>query len=230
MNLARLGNKYLADKDPWILIRTDKEKTAGVLNVALQISANLSALIEPFLPGTTKKLTGYLNMDPLKWSEIGNSNVLQPGHTLNESKLLFEKIEDKPIQEQLDKLARIKKQNESAALGLEPAKGIISYDEFNKMDIRIGKILSAEKVPKTDKLLKLVIDTGLDTRTIVSGIAEYFKPEELSGKQVSVLANLAPRNIKGIESRGMILLAEEPGGKLVFVIPEEGTFLGSAVK
>jgi methionyl-tRNA synthetase len=230
MNLARLGNKYLADKEPWILIRTDKEKTAGVLNVALQISANLSALIEPFLPGTTKKLTGYLNMDPLKWSEIGNSNVLQPGHTLNESKLLFEKIEDKPIQEQLDKLARIKKQNESAALGLEPAKGIISYDEFNKMDIRIGKILSAEKVPKTDKLLKLVIDTGLDTRTIVSGIAEYFKPEELSGKQVSVLANLAPRNIKGIESRGMILLAEEPGGKLVFVIPEEGTFLGSAVK
>jgi methionyl-tRNA synthetase len=230
MNLARLGNKYLADREPWILIRTDKDKTANVLNVALQICANLSALIEPFLPETSKKLAGYLNMNPLKWSDIGNTTVLHPGHELNESKLLFEKIEDKIIQEQLDKLARIKKQNESAAAGLEPAKGIITYDEFSKMDIRIGKILSAEKVPKTDKLLKLTIDTGLDIRTIVSGIAEYFKPEDLPGKQVSVLANLEPRTIKGIESRGMILLAEEPDGKLVFVIPEEGTQLGSTVK
>lgn len=230
MNLARLGNKYLADREPWILIRTDKDKTANILNVALQISANLSALIEPFLPETSKKLAGYLNMNPLKWSEIGNTTVLQPGHELNESKLLFEKIEDKIIQEQLDKLARIKKQNESAAAGLEPAKGIITFDEFSKMDIRIGKILSAEKVPKTDKLLKLTIDTGLDIRTIVSGIAEYFKPEDLPGKLVSVLVNLEPRTIKGIESRGMILLAEEPDGKLVFIIPEEGTQLGSTVK
>ena len=230
MNLARLGNKYLADREPWILIRTDKEKTGNILNVALQITANLSALIEPFLPDTSKKLIGYLNMDPLKWSEIGNTKVLEPGHELREPRLLFEKIEDAVIQEQLDKLARIKKLNESAAAGLEPAKNQVTYDEFNKMDIRIGKILSAEKVPKTDKLLKLTIDTGLDTRTIVSGIAEFFKPEDLPGKQVCLLANLAPRNIKGIESRGMILLAEEPDGKLVFIIPEEGTKLGSTVK
>jgi methionyl-tRNA synthetase len=230
MNLARLGNKYLADREPWILIRTDKEKTANILNVALQISANLSALIEPFLPDTSKKLKGYLNIDTLKWSEIGNTKVLEPGHELREPKLLFEKIEDAVIQKQLDKLERIKKMNESAAAGLEPAKNQVTYEEFNKMDIRIGKILSAEKVPKTDKLLKLTIDTGLDNRTIVSGIAEFFKPEDLPGKQVCVLANLDPRNIKGIESRGMILLAEEPDGKLVFVIPEEGTKLGSTVK
>ena len=134
------------------------------------------------------------------------------------------------IQEQLDKLARIKKHNESAAAGLEPAKNQVTYDEFNKMDMRIGKILSAEKVPKTDKLLKLTIDTGLDTRTVVSGIAEFFKPEDLPGKQVCLLANLAPRNIKGIESHGMILLAEEPDGKLIFVVPEAGTKLGSTVK
>jgi methionyl-tRNA synthetase len=230
MNLARLGNKYLADREPWILIRTDKEKTGNVLNVALQITANLSALIEPFLPVTSKKLIEYLNIDPLKWSEIGNTIVPEAGHQLRESKLLFEKIEDKIIQEQLDKLERIKKLNESKAAGLEPAKNQVTYEEFNNMDIRIGKILSAEKVQKTDKLLKLTIDTGLDTRTIVSGIAEYFKPEDLPGKQVSVLANLAPRNIKGIESRGMILLAEEPDGKLVFVIPEEGITPGSTVK
>ena len=230
MNLARLGNKYLADREPWILIRTDKERTGNVLNVALQITANLSALIEPFLPVTSKKMIEYLNMDPLKWSEIGKTNVLETGHELRESRLLFEKIEDKIIQEQLDKLTRIKKLNESKAAGLEPAKNQVTYEEFNNMDIRIGKILSAEKVPKTDKLLKLTIDTGLDTRTIVSGIAEYFKPEDLPGKQVSVLANLAPRNIKGIESRGMILLAEEPDGKFVFIIPEEGTTPGSTVK
>jgi methionyl-tRNA synthetase len=230
MNLARLGNKYLADREPWILIRTDKEKTANVLNVALQISANLSALIEPFLPRTSKKLVGYLNMKPLKWSEIGNKNILEPGHKIKEPELLFEKIEDQVIQNQLDKLQKIKKMNESATAGLEPAKEQISYDEFNKMDIRIGKILSAEKVPNTDKLLKLIVDTGIDTRTIVAGIAEYFKSEDLPGKQVSVLANLAPRNIKGIESYGMILLAEEPDGNLVFVIPEEGTKPGSAVK
>jgi methionyl-tRNA synthetase len=230
MNLARLGNKYLADREPWILIRTDKEKTANILNVALQISANLSALIEPFLPDTSIKLKGYLNMDTLKWSEIGNTKVLEPGHELREPKLLFEKIEDAVIQKQLDKLERIKKMNESAAAGLEPAKNQVTYEEFHKIDIRIGKILSAEKVTKTDKLLKLTIDTGLDNRTIVSGIAEFFKPEDLPGKQVCVLANLAPRNIKGIESRGMILLAEEPDGKLVFVIPEEGTKLGSTVK
>ena len=169
-------------------------------------------------------------MSPLKWPEIGNVKILKAGHELREPKLLFEKIEDKVIQEQLDKLAGIKKQNESVVAKLDPAKGTISYDEFSKMDIRIGLILSAEKVPKTDKLLKLKIDTGLDVRTIVSGIAEYFKPEDLPGKRVSVLANLEPRTIKGIESIGMILLAEEPDGKLVFVIPEEDTKLGSTVK
>ncbi len=230
MNLARLGNKYLTEQEPWNLIKTDKDKTAGVLNVALQISANLSGLIEPFLPNTTRKLVGYLKMAPLKWSEIGNVKVLKAGHELRESKLLFEKIEDAAIQEQLDKLAGVKKQNESTAAKIEPAKSTISYDEFSKMDIRIGMILSAEKVPKTDKLLKLKIDTGLDVRTIVSGIAEYFKPEDLPGKKVCVLANLESRKIKGIESHGMILLAEEPDGKLVFVVPEEGTQLGSTVK
>lgn len=230
MNLARLGNKYLADTEPWILIKTDKDKVGNILNVSLQITANLSALIVPFIPDTAKKLVSFLNITPVKWSEIGSKEILKPGHVINQPELLFEKIEDPVIQVQLDKLANIKKMNESAASGLEPALKDISYEEFSKMDMRTAVILEAEKVPKTDKLLKLVVDTGLDKRTVISGIAEFFKPEDLPGKQVCVLANLAPRTIRGIESHGMILLAEEPDGKLIFVIPEEKTNPGSVVK
>ena len=230
MNLARLGNKYLADTEPWILIKTDKDKVGNILNVSLQITANLSALIEPFIPNTTKKLTGFLNIPPLKWPEIGSKEILKPGHQINQPELLFEKIEDPVIQKQLDKLTNIKNMNESSASGLEPALKDISFEEFSTMDIRTAVILEAEKVPNTDKLLKVTVDTGLDIRTMITGIAEYFKPEELPGKQVCVLANLAPRTIRGIESHGMILLAEEPEGKFIFVIPEEKTKPGSVVK
>jgi methionyl-tRNA synthetase len=230
MNLARLGNKYLADTEPWILIKTDKAKVGNILNVSLQITANLSALIEPFIPYTAKRLAGFLNIGPVKWSEIGTKEILKSGHEINQPELLFEKIEDPVIEAQLDKLKKIKKMNESAASGLEPALQDISFEEFNKMDIRTAIILEAEKVPKTDKLLKVVVDTGLDKRTVITGIAEFFKPEDLPGKQVCVLANLAPRTIRGIESHGMILLAEEPGGKFIFVVPEENTKPGSVVK
>jgi len=230
MNLARLGNKYLADTEPWILIKTDKEKVGTILNVSLQITANLSALIEPFIPFTAKKLVGFLNISPVKWFEIGSKEILKPGHEINQPELLFEKIDDTIIQAQLDKLIKIKKMNESAASSLEPALQDISFEEFNKMDIRTAVILEAEKVPKTDKLLKVVVDTGLDKRTVITGIAEFFKPEDLPGKQVCVLANLAPRTIRGIESHGMILLAEEPDGKFIFVVPEEKTNPGSVVK
>ncbi|KPK79320.1 MAG: methionyl-tRNA synthetase, partial [Bacteroides sp. SM23_62_1] len=181
-------------------------------------------------PDTARKLVSFLNISPVKWADIGSKEILKPGHQINQPELLFEKIEDPVIQAQLDKLENIKKMNESAASGLEPALKDISFEEFSTMDIRTAVILEAEKVPNTDKLLKVVVDTGLDIRTVITGIAECFKPEELPGKQVCVLANLAPRTIRGIESHGMILLAEEPGGKFIFITPEEKTKPGSVVK
>ena len=230
MNLARLGNKYLADTEPWIKIKTDPNRVSTILNVSLQITANLSILLEPFLPFTTEKLRKFLNVPTFEWDLLGRSDLLQPGHHIGKSALLFEKIDDEAITRQLDKLAAAKKANEAAATGIKPAKASVSYDDFAKMDIRIGTVLHAEPVPKTDKLLKLLVDTGMDKRTIVSGIAAWFRPEDIIGKQVTVLANLEPRTIRGITSQGMILLAEEPDGRLVLVTPEKQVLNGSDVK
>ena len=221
MNLARLGNKYLTENEPWKTIKTDAERTATVLNISLQICANLALLSEPFLPFTAEKLRGMLNQDKAFWYEAGNSELLEEGKQINPAQLLFEQIDDKQIEAQLEKLQQTKKANELASAKVEPQKANIEYDDFAKMDIRVGTILAAEKVAKTKKLLKLTIDTGIDQRTIVSGIAEYYSPEEIIGKQVSVLVNLAPKALKGIESQGMILMAENLDGSLSFISPEK---------
>jgi methionyl-tRNA synthetase len=221
MNLARLGNKYLTENEPWKTIKTDPERTATVLNISLQICANLALLSEPFLPFTAEKLRGMLNQDKAFWYQAGNSELLEEGKQINPAQLLFEQIDDKQIEAQLEKLQQTKKANELATATVEPQKANIEYDDFAKMDIRVGTILAAEKVAKTKKLLKLTIDTGIDQRTIVSGIAEYYSPEEIIGKQVSVLVNLAPKALKGIESQGMILMAENLDGSLSFISPEK---------
>lgn len=221
MNLARLGNKYLTENEPWKTIKTDEARTATVLNISLQICANLALLSEPFLPFSAQKLREMLNQDLAFWYEAGNSELLSEGKQINPAQLLFEQIDDKQIEAQLEKLQQTKKANELASATVEPQKANIEYDDFAKMDIRVGTILAAEKVAKTKKLLKLTIDTGIDKRTIVSGIAEYYSPEEIIGKQVSVLVNLAPKALKGIESQGMILMAENLDGSLSFISPEK---------
>lgn len=230
MNLARLGNKYLTENEPWKTIKTDKQRTATVLNISLQICANLSVLMEPFIQFSAKKLQNMLNLNPIKWYESGNISILKAGHEIKQAELLFERIEDEQIQKQLDKLEASKKENALNNATVEPQKENISFDDFGKMDIRVGTILSAEKVAKTKKLLKLTIDTGIDKRTIVSGIAEYYNPEDIIGKQVSVLVNLAPKNLKGIESQGMILMAEKPDGELAFVSPVKPIKNGGTIK
>ncbi len=230
MNLARLGNKYLADTEPWKLIKTDEERVKTIMYVSLQITANLSVLMEPFLPFSAVKLQNMINLTGVNWSGLGKTDLLQPGHMVNKPELLFAKIEDETIQKQLDRLEATKTANEAAAKTAAPAKENISFDDFTKMDIRIGTILEAEKVAKTKKLLKLLIDTGIDRRTVVSGIAEYYKPEDIIGKQVSILVNLAPRKIKGIESQGMILMGEDANGELVFVQPSKDIKPGSEVR
>lgn len=230
MNLARLGNKYLADTEPWKVFKTNPQKVATILNISLQITANLGILLEPFLPFTAQKIRLMINFEGKNWDLAGGYSILLPGHQLNEPSLLFEKIEDEIIERQLEKLRRAKDANEKASAKVAPLKSSISYDEFSKMDIRVAKVLEAERVPKTQKLLKLKIDTGVDTRTIVSGIAEYFTPEQMVGKQILVLANLEPRTIRGIESYGMILMAEDADGKLQLVIPADSVSNGSTVK
>jgi methionyl-tRNA synthetase len=230
MNLARLGNKYLADTEPWILIKTNPDRVQSILYTSLQITAGLTALVEPFLPNSAERLLHFLNLPAIGWEQIGEPTILSPGHKINQPELLFDKIDDEVIQAQLDKLEYIKKMNIMSEAGFPSLKSEISYEEFEKMDIRIARILHAERVPKTDKLVKLELDAGIDKRTVVAGIAEYFDPGDLIGKQVSLLANLAPRKIRGIESHGMVLLAEEPDGKLVFVTPEEGSSQGATVK
>ncbi len=231
MNLARLGNKYLADTEPWKLIKTDEERVKTIMNIALQITTNLAILSEPFLPFTSKKLFSFLNINPLTWLFAKKTNNLPTNHVIGKEELLFAKIEDEQIQLQLQKLENSKKENTPAA-SIPPQKGETTFDDFLKMDIRVGTILEAERVPKTDKLLKLKIDTGIDVRTVVSGIAEWYKPEDIIGVQVSILANLAPRKIKGIESQGMILMAENTQGELSFVVPtkKDKTNNGSIIK
>jgi methionyl-tRNA synthetase len=232
MNLARLGNKYLADEEPWKTIKTDEERTKTVMYVALQIATALAVLSEPLLPFTSNKLKTILNIpsashpEPvegeLSWNDIATKEVLLPsGHLCGKSELLFSKIEDDQMQKQLDKLEASKKANAAENAVVEPQKETISFDDFTKLDLRVGTIIEAEKMPKAKKLLVLKVDTGIDTRTIVSGIAESFKPEDIIGKQVTVLVNLAPRALRGVESEGMILMTENADGKLVFVSPDE---------
>lgn len=230
MNLARLGNKYLTETEPWKLAKSDMERVASIMNVSLQICTNLAIAFEPFLPHTTQKLAYMLNIKSRNWEDFGSDAILQPGHMINEARLLFDKIEDAAIEAQIAKLEASRSQNqmdtsENEIVNQEsrvtPQKDECTYDEFTKMDIRTATVLEAERVPKTDKLLKLTIDTGIDIRTIVSGIAEYYTPEVMIGKQICILANLAPRTIKGIESKGMILMAKEENGKMRIVTPQE---------
>ncbi|MDW5290858.1 methionine--tRNA ligase [Formosa sp. PL04] len=223
MNLARLGNKYLADEEPWKTIKVDEVRTQTVMFVALQIASGLATLCEPFLPFTSTKLKGMLNIsDRNTWDSISTKDVLLPAeHQIEKGELLFSKIEDDTIQYQLDKLIASKKANEAANKVTEPQKDTITFDDFSKLDLRVGTILEAEKMPKAKKLLVLKVDTGIDVRTIVSGIAESFKPEDIIGKRVTVLVNLAPRALRGVESEGMILMTETAEGKLVFVNPDE---------
>ena len=230
MELARIGNRYLAETEPWKLAKTDLSRVATILNLSLQLVANLSIVFEPFLPFSSKKLREMLNLTSFEWASLGSVGLLPEGHTLGEVGLLFEKIEDDAIQAQLDRLERIKKENEAAAYKANPIKETIAFEDFEKVDIRVGTVLECVKVPKADKLLQFKIDDGLETRTILSGIAKQFKPEELVGKQVCFIANLAPRTLRGVVSQGMILSAEDNEGKLSLLTVTPSAKPGSEVK
>ncbi|PRP67868.1 methionine--tRNA ligase [Nonlabens agnitus] len=242
MNLARLGNKYLADEEPWKIIKTDPERVKTVMFVGLQIAAALAVLAEPFLPHTAKKLQDMLNIasNPaarlradlvkIEWNDIAQKQELfHHGYKINKAELLFSKIEDEQIEAQLAKLEATKASNKSTTPNLMPQKEETNYDDFMKMDLRVAEILTAEKLPKSNKLMVMTVDTGIDKRTIVSGIAKHFTAEELVGRKVTVLANLAPRKLMGVESQGMILLAEDPDGKLVFVNPDDAIVNGATI-
>ena len=238
MNMARLGNKYLADEEPWKLIKTDPERVKTVMYVALQIATALAVASEPFLPFTSEKLKRMLQLGAITWENLKTNatELLKAGHRIGTAELLFEKIEDAAIEKQLQRLENTKLANKQEAQAnteviVAPQKELISYDDFAKMDIRIGTILEAEKMPKADKLLILKVDTGIDQRTIVSGIAQSFDPEEIIGKKVTVLVNLAPRKLRGVESQGMILMVENSEGKYTFINPDaEGIANGTEVK
>ena len=238
MNMARLGNKYLADEEPWKLIKTDPERVKTVMYVALQIATALAVASEPFLPFTSKKLKRMLQLGTITWESLKTNptELLKAGHRIGTAELLFEKIEDAAIEKQLQRLENTKLANQQEAqanteVTVAPQKELISYDDFAKMDIRIGTILEAEKMPKADKLLVLKVDTGIDKRTIVSGIAQSFAPEEIIGKKVTVLVNLAPRKLRGVESQGMILMVENSEGKYTFINPDaDGISNGTEVK
>ena len=237
MNMARLGNKYLTDTEPWKVAKSDMDRTASILNVSLKICADLAIAFAPFIPFSSEKLLGMLNLskDVLTWETLAKGDILQPGHKLNKAELLFTKVEDEVIDAQLQRLENIRKENAERAAkeqpkpAAAPQKEECSFEDFEKMDIRTATVLEAERVPKTEKLLKLTIDTGIDTRVIVSGIAEYYTPEQMIGKQICILANLAPRKIRGIESKGMILMAKEPDGAMRVVSPEERLANGANV-
>ena len=230
MNLARIGNRYLAETEPWKLAKTDLTRVATILNISLQLVANLAIAFEPFLPFSSKKLRGMLAMDTFEWSSLGSLELMPTDHELGEVGLLFEKIEDDAIQTQIDKLLATKEANKAAEYKANPIRENIEFDDFTKLDIRVGTVLECCKVPKANKLLQFRIDDGLEGRTIVSGIAAHFKPEELVGKQVCFVANLAPRTIKGIASEGMILSAEDNEGKLSLLTVSPEAKPGSEVK
>ncbi len=227
MDVARMGNKYLADTEPWKLIKDDSDRVGTILNISLQIAANLNVLAGPFLPKTSKKLQSMLQLEQLQWQDAGSVELLTPGHQLSKAELLFEKIEDQVVDRQVQKLKASKIEN--TIMDISDAKASIAFDDFKKMDIRIGKIVEAEKVSKSKKLLKLLVDTGLDQRIIVSGIARHYSPEEAVGQQVTVLLNLAPRKIMGIESQGMILMAEHADGSFAFLQPDKDINPGGEV-
>ena len=233
MNLARLGNKYLADEEPWKVIKVDEERVKTIMYVALQISAALAVVSEPFLPFTSDKLKKMLhisNENDRSWNDVSEKEVLLPAnHQIGFAELLFSKIEDKTVTTQLEKLAATKKANEQENKVIEPQKETIDFEDFTKLDMRVGTILEAVKVAKTKKLLQLKVDVGIDVRTIVSGIAESFSPEDIIGQQVTVLTNLAPRKIRGVESQGMILMTDTPNGKLAFVEPEQKVSNGQQI-
>lgn len=230
MEIARVGNRYLQETEPWKVSKTDMERTATILNVALQICANLAVAFEPFLPFSSEKLCKMLNLSDLKWNMLGRDDLLPAGHKLSEPVLLFEKIEDDAIAAQLKRLDDIKKQNELSAWKPEPQQPDVPFDDFLKMDIRVGTVIECDRVPKADKLLRFLIDDGMEKRTIVSGIAKFYKPEDLVGKQVCFVANFAPRKLKGVESQGMILSAQNPDGSLVVISPSAPVTPGSQVK
>jgi methionyl-tRNA synthetase len=229
MNVARLGNKYLADEEPWKMVKENPERVKTQMYVALQIAAALSVLCKPFLPFSSTKLENMLNCK-LGWNDVStNSDLLIAGHKIGQGELLFSKIEDEEVQKQVDKLLATKKANEMENTKAEPQKEVAIFDDFTKLDIRVGTILEAEKMPKANKLLVLKVDTGIDVRTIVSGIAEHFSPEEVVGKRVTVLVNLAPRALRGVESAGMILMTNNAEGKLVFVNPDADGVMNGAL-
>lgn len=229
MDLARVGNKYLADTEPWKLAKTDLGRVGTILNIAIQVAANLSIVAEPFLPFSAAKLRTMIGAGELEWKHAGSADLIQAGSSLGEVKLLFEKIEDDVIAKQIQKLEDKKKSVELAAAPVEPLKPEIVFDDFAKLDIRVGTVVAAEKMPKSDKLLKLTINSGLDKRTILSGIAKHYSPEDLIGKQVTFIANLAPRKMMGTESNGMILMAEDKDGKLRLIRPIDEVSPGSKV-
>lgn len=231
MDLARIGNKYLADTEPWKLIKTDEARVKTILNIALQLVANLSIVAEPFIPFSTNKLRDFLNLGELDWSSAGSDELLPAGHELKQAQLLFEKIEDGTIEQQIQKLENTKKQNqmENKEVVVAPMKENIVFDDFMKLDLRIGTILEAKKVEKSNKLLQFLVDTGVDKRTILSGIAKHYTPEEMVGKQVTIVANLAPRPMMGTVSEGMILMAEDSEGNLRLIQPNENVNPGSTV-
>lgn len=228
MNLARLGNKYLAEQEPWKLVKTDPARVETIMHIALQLTANLSQLLEPFLPQTAQKLRAFLHQDLKTWDEIGGIDLLQAGQQTESPEILFAKIDEAFVEAEIDALQA--SQQPVSANAFPPQKPATTFDDFSKLDIRLGTILAAERVPKADKLLKLLVDTGIDQRTIVSGIAEHYSPEEIIGKTVSVLLNLEPRKIRGVESQGMILMAENETGKLSFMIPEKEFSAGGEIR
>jgi len=230
MNLARFGNKYLADCEPWKLFTSDPERVKTILNISLQICANLTIVMEPFLPFSARKLLTMLNIQSLTWEYAGKTDILKPEHPLGKAELLFEKMEDEPIQFQMEKLMNTKATNQEMNKPIIPSKPDITYEDFAKLDIRTGTILTAERVPKTDKLLKLTIDTGIDKRTVVSGIAANYNPEKIIGQKVVILINLQAKMLKGIPSQGMILMAENNKGELCFVSSTKDFEDGSVVK
>jgi methionyl-tRNA synthetase len=221
MNVARLGNKYLADEEPWKMVKTDPKRVQTQMYVALQIASALAILSEPFLPFTSKKLCSMLQIELNDWNlEFDRWNLVKAGHQIGQGEILFAQIEDGEIQKQIDKLEATKKANIMDNQVVEDQKPTSTFEDFSKLDIRVGTILEAEKMPKANKLLVLKVDTGIDVRTIVSGIAEHFSPEEVIGKRVTVLVNLAPRALRGVDSQGMILMTNNKEGKLVFVNPD----------
>ena len=230
MNLARIGNKYIADSEPWKVVKTDPERVKTIIYISLQLTANLAIAFEPFLPFSSEKLRKMLNMESFEWNRLGRTDLLQAGHRLAKPELLFEKIEDDVIEAQVQKLLDTKKANEEANYKAKPIRENIAFEDFQKLDIRVGTVLECTKVPKADKLLCFKIADGLENRTIVSGISKFYKPEELVGKQVCFIANLAPRKLKGIVSEGMILSAENFDGKLAVITPEKEVKPGSEVK